>query len=63
MKCNLCDKEDATLHLTENLGNLMVRIDLCKTCADRIGVSATTGFSMESVLATLEKKGGDVQCP
>jgi len=56
MKCNLCGNGHATVHLTQNVGNLaMIQVDLCRPCADRLAVSELTGFSMESVLAALEE--------
>lgn len=37
MVCNICGKNEATIHLTEILNNQMVEIHLCEMCAEEKG--------------------------
>lgn len=51
MKCDLCAKNDARVHLTQTFPNGIVKkIDLCEDCAKRHGVNDPTGFSLVSLL-------------
>lgn len=50
MLCSLCKTNDATVHLTQVVGDKLEKIDLCETCAQEKGVSDTTGFHLAELL-------------
>lgn len=71
MLCNICKENEATVHLTEIIGDKMKKVDLCESCSKAKGVSDPTGFAMADMLfglgATKEMEqattGTDVTCP
>ena len=38
MKCNICKKEIATIHLTEIINNKIKEIHVCEKCAKEKGI-------------------------
>ena len=59
MKCEICGKNDATVHLTvltQSTGEKSRKIDLCETCAKAHGVDDPTGFSLITLLEALRRE-------
>ena len=46
MVCDICKKNEATVHLTQILDNKMLKIDLCEVCSKAKGLQEATGFSL-----------------
>lgn len=71
MLCNICKENEATVHLTEIIGDKMKKVDLCESCSKAKGVSDPTGFAMADMLFGLgaaqqmeaASPGADVACP
>ncbi|MBI3880254.1 MAG: UvrB/UvrC motif-containing protein [Verrucomicrobia bacterium] len=72
MLCNLCKENEATVHLTQIVGDKMQKVDLCEACSKEKGVSDPTGFSLADLLLGLgasqeiEKAAADgveLKCP
>jgi protein arginine kinase activator len=47
-KCQICGKP-ATVHLTQIVGNKIVKLDLCEDCAREKGVTDPEGFSLGEI--------------
>ncbi|MBL6763335.1 MAG: UvrB/UvrC motif-containing protein [Verrucomicrobiae bacterium] len=69
MKCNVCNENEATVHLTQIVGEKMQKVDLCESCSKEKGVGDPTGFSLADMLlglgasSELEEAGdGDAKC-
>jgi len=56
MKCDLCEKTEATVHLTQTFGDMARHADLCEACAKANGVNDPTGFSLATSMETLKKR-------
>src|SRR5476651_1102120 len=71
MICEICQTENATVHLTQIISGKMQKIDLCEKCAKEKGVADPTGFSLADMLLGLgaaeQMKGTsattDLVCP
>jgi protein arginine kinase activator len=70
MICEVCQQENATVHLTQIISGKMQKIDLCEKCAKEKGVADPAGFSLADMLLGLGageeiKAGGsdELQCP
>jgi len=50
MKCQLCHKNEATLHLTQVQGNTLQHLDLCGACAETRGIATPQGLLFKSLL-------------
>jgi protein-arginine kinase activator protein McsA len=50
MECDLCGKNEATVHLTKTFGELSKHVDLCEACAKANGVNDPTGFSLVKIM-------------
>ena len=63
MRCDLCKKGKATVHITEDpRPGPVVTINLCSRCAKKHGVDDPTGFGLADLLSVLrksEKPGSD----
>ena len=53
MLCRICNKEQATVHLTQILGDKMQTVDLCESCARTKGVNDPNGFALADLLLGL----------
>jgi protein arginine kinase activator len=51
-KCQICGKP-ATVHLTQIVGNKIIKIDLCEDCAREKGVTDPEGFSLGEILGEI----------
>lgn len=70
MTCDLCSKNEATVHLTEIIHEETRELHLCEACAREKGTSAAEQFGLAGLLAGLAdfgSKGGPkletVPCP
>jgi protein arginine kinase activator len=66
LKCSKCDKS-ATVHLTQIINNKIIKVDLCESCAQTMGVTDPEGFSLADLLTktNLVPQGGEPgqSCP
>lgn len=53
MQCDVCQKQDATVYLTQIVDGKMQKVNLCEECAKEKGVSDTTGFALADLLLGL----------
>lgn len=53
MLCCICKEKEATVHLTQIIGEDMQKMDLCETCAKTKGVNDPAGFSLADLLLGL----------
>jgi len=54
MQCDICQKSEATIHLTQILDGKMLKVDLCDTCAKAKGVQEPgLGFSLSDLVVGL----------
>ena len=53
MNCDVCQKNDATVYLTQIVEGKMQKVNLCEHCAKEKGVSDPTGFAMADLLLGL----------
>ncbi len=69
MLCDICKKNEATVHLTQIVDAKMLKVDLCENCSKAKGIQETAGFSLADLLVGLgsadEIKGESpgVKCP
>lgn len=75
MVCDICNKNVATVHLTQMIGGKTKKVDLCEACSKEKGVDDPTGFSLADLLLGLgtpsapvpasepESAGTDGHCP
>ncbi len=72
MLCCQCNQNEATVHLTEVVGDKMKKVDLCEACANAKGVSDPAGFALADLLLGLgasqhveqmaSPEGGQLSC-
>lgn len=53
MLCDVCQKTEASVYLTQIVEGKMQKVNLCEACAKEKGVSDTTGFAMADLLLGL----------
>ena len=53
MTCQLCQKREATVHLTEIINNKVTKLHICETCAREKGQEMETHFGLSDLLAGL----------
>ena len=53
MLCQQCKKKNATVHLTEIVGNEKKEVHLCEECAREKGIGIKAQFSMADILSGL----------
>jgi protein arginine kinase activator len=46
MLCDVCKKNEATVHLTQIIDAKMHKVDLCEACSKAKGIQETAGFSL-----------------
>jgi len=71
MMCSVCKEKEATVHLTQIVGDKMQKVDLCEECAKQKGVNDPTGFALADLLLGLGAAqemeqaagGADLKCP
>jgi protein arginine kinase activator len=71
MLCCICKEKEATVFMTQIIGDKMQKLDLCEDCAKHKGVNDPAGFSLADLLLGLgasqeleQASGGpDLRCP
>lgn len=72
MLCDICGKDQATVHLTEIIDEKMTELHLCEECAQKKGAQMESHFGLADLLAGLADLGGQftstkketrVKCP
>jgi protein arginine kinase activator len=71
MMCSLCKEKQATVFLTQIVGDKMQKVDLCEDCAKNKGVNDPSGFFAADLLLGLgasqeidqSAPGGELKCP
>jgi len=53
MKCQICDKNEATIHLTEISDGLRTEIHICEHCAAKQGIAAKSQMPVNELLSSL----------
>jgi protein arginine kinase activator len=46
MQCDICKKNEATVHLTQIIDKKVLKIDLCEACSKAKGIQEAAGFSL-----------------
>lgn len=60
MVCNICAKNQATVHLTEIVNDNMTELHLCEECAQKKSNQMESHFGLADLLAGLADLGGHV---
>lgn len=72
MLCEICGKNEATVHLTEIVNDKMTKLHLCEECAKEKGAEMEEHFGLSDLLAGLSDLGANniepdlmesVKCP
>ena len=71
MSCDICGKNDATVHLTEIVDGEMTKMHLCEECARKKGAEMEEHFGLSDLLAGLadldvklpQKEESKIECP
>jgi protein arginine kinase activator len=58
MTCDICGKNEATVHLTEIVNDKVTKLHLCETCAKDKGAEMEEHFGLNDLLAGLADLGG-----
>lgn len=61
MLCNICGKNEATVHLTEIVNDKMTKLHLCEACAKEKGTEMEEHFGMSDLLAGLADMGANIE--
>lgn len=61
MLCNVCGKNEATVHLTEILNDKTMKLHLCEDCAKDKGAEMEGHFGMSDLLAGLADLGANLE--
>ncbi len=57
MVCNICGKNQATVHLTEIIDEQITELHLCEECAQKKGAQMESHFGLSDLLAGLADLG------
>ena len=57
MLCNICAKNQATVHLTEIIDDQITELHLCEECAQKKGAQMESHFGLSDLLAGLADLG------
>ena len=71
MRCEICAKFEATVHLTEIVNDKVTKLNLCEACAKEKGTEMEEHFGLNDLLAGLADIGatvkpevaGTIKCP
>ena len=71
MLCCVCKEKDATVHLTQIVGDKMQKLDMCEECAKAKGINDPTSFAMADLMLGLgasqeldqSAAGAELKCP
>lgn len=60
MLCSICKENEATVHLTQIVGEKMHKVDLCEACSKQKGINNPTGFGLADVILGLKTPSEEV---
>lgn len=63
MQCDICHKNEATVHLTEIIDNQITELHLCEECARQKGSQMEQHFGLADLLAGLADLGQQFEAP
>ena len=71
MQCCVCKEKQATVHLTQIVGEKMQKLDLCEDCAKAKGLNDPTSFAVADLMLGLGASqeleaaaaGAELKCP
>lgn len=63
VKCDICQKHEATIHYTEIVHNQMIKMNICEECAKAKGVGIQSPFSISDLLSGLAELDQQVASP
>ncbi|MDP2921781.1 MAG: UvrB/UvrC motif-containing protein [Candidatus Omnitrophota bacterium] len=63
MVCNICGKNQATVHLTEIIDEQITELHLCEECAQKKGAQMESHFGLSDLLAGLADLGTQFNSP
>ncbi len=61
MLCNICGKNEATVHLTEIINDQITKLHLCEECAIKKGSEMEDHFGLADLLAGLADFGTQIE--
>jgi protein arginine kinase activator len=61
MLCEICNKREATVHLTEIVNDKTTKLHLCEDCAREKGAEMEEHFGLSDLLAGLSDLGANVE--
>jgi len=61
MLCDICKKNEATVHLTEIVNEKMTKLHLCEGCAKDKGAEMEEHFGLSDLLAGLSDLGAKIE--
>ena len=61
MRCEICAKFEATVHLTEIVNDKVTKLNLCEACAKEKGTEMEEHFGLNDLLAGLADIGATVK--
>lgn len=61
MICDVCGKQEATVHLTEIINDKVTKLHLCEECAKEKGAEMEEHFGLSDLLAGLADLGADIE--
>ena len=61
MLCDICGKNDATVHLTEIVNDKMTKLHLCEACAKEKGAEMEEHFGLSDLMAGLADLGTNLE--
>ena len=61
MICDVCKKNEATVHLTEIVNDKVAKLHLCESCAKTKGTEMEEHFGLNDLLAGLSDLGSNVE--
>ena len=56
MKCEFCNQNNATIHLTQVVDGSVKKLNLCQPCAEKNGIDLNSPISITDVLMGIDKK-------
>lgn len=63
MQCDICGKNEATVHLTEIVNDKVTKLHLCESCAKEKGTEMEAHFGLSDLLAGLADIGSGIEPP
>lgn len=61
MVCDICGKNEATVHLTEIVNDKVTKLHLCENCAREKGAEMEEHFGLNDLLAGLADLGANIE--